>query len=68
MKENIYTKIKEATLSMTNKIKEEGFCGHPLLNELFEEVDHKFKELPAKKRDIIISRIWDNLERERNIK
>ena len=68
MKENIYTKIKDATLSMTNKIKAKDLYGHAIVNELFKEVDNNFKDLPYEKRDIIIIRVWDNIERDRNIK
>jgi len=64
---NIFEKINLATLQVKKKAEENRFYGVKLLTCVYDQVDFCFKDLTENQQDIIIERIYDNLERA-NIK
>ena len=67
-KENIYFRIKKSSAFIINKVKAENIYGFQLINEVYNIVDNDFKDVSDKKQDIIIMRIWDNIDRNINKK
>jgi hypothetical protein len=67
-KENIYSRIKKSSNFIINKVKTENIYGFQLITELYNIVDNDFKDISDKKQDIIIMRLWDNLDRNINKK
>jgi len=62
-KECVFAKIKKCTQKVENKILYQGIDGHALLIYIFELVDEEFKILDSKNTDIIVMRIYDNIEK-----
>tara|TARA_R110002072_G_scaffold237406_1_gene394778 strand:+ start:287 stop:511 length:225 start_codon:yes stop_codon:yes gene_type:complete len=62
-KECVFAKIKKCTQKVENKILYQGIDGHDLLNYILELVDEEFKTLDSKNTDVIVMRIYDNIEK-----
>ena len=62
-KECVFAKIKKCTQKVKNEILSKGIDGHALLNYIFESIDKEFKILDSKNTDIIVMRIYDNIEK-----
>jgi hypothetical protein len=63
-KDCIFKRLSHSTSNIKKHIEGVKLYGYPLLSYIFDEVDSRFKEYSDNQKDIIIMRIYDNLERE----
>ena len=63
---NIYKRMEICRNVLQYKIKTDKIYGFALLNALYEVVENVFSDLDSNKQDIVIMRIYDMLERDKD--